>query len=72
MAKKKAEPVITHTEILCRAIESLESEIRNWELRCEGKPGLEEEIKFITSPLRDKRDALLQLYRIETGVEYSG
>ena len=72
MAKKKPEPIITHTEILCRAIGSLEEEIRNWESRCEGKPWLEDEIKLITAPIRDKLDAVMQLYRIETGVDYTG
>lgn len=38
MAKKKQEPMITHTEILSRAIRQMEAELESWETRMAGKP----------------------------------
>lgn len=66
---KKTTPIITHTEILSRAIISLESDIEAWQAQCEGLP---EEIRAemfnkSTEELRAKLETLKTLYRIETG-----
>lgn len=71
MAKKNA-PIITYTEILCRAIKSIDADAKELEGKAAsvpaeiGKPWLEDEM----APLMAKRDALCNLYRIETGTDY--
>lgn len=69
---KKATPIITYTEILNRAIRTVEAEIDEWRRRCSGFPQEEREQMFrrATEVLRSKLDALKEMYRIETGVEY--
>lgn len=71
MAKNK--PIITHTEILVRAIRSIEDEIDNMKKKCEGR--MEEAlVKQICDDYIAERtpklDALKEMYRIEVGVEY--
>lgn len=68
MAKKRPEPIITHAEILCLAIRTIDAEICTWRQRCEGLP--EEYFDNATANLREKREALKQLYLIEVGNEY--
>lgn len=70
MAKTK--PIITHTEILNRAICSIKADIDEWRRRCAGFPQEERDALFnsATELLRAKLDALENMYRIETGAEY--
>lgn len=71
MAKKNV-PTITHTEILCRAIRSLEDEIKGWEKKFENLP-IEQANAFrasVIEPLLPKVEMIKSLYRIETGEEY--
>lgn len=70
---KKTTPIITHTEILNRAIYSVEEEIANWHNKCEGLPQEQKDKMFdyATKELQDKLDALKEMYRIETGTEHS-
>ncbi len=69
---KKTNPIITHTEILNRAIHDIEGEIESWQLRCEGLPEDLREKMFdsSTKELRAKLDAMKTLYSIETGTDY--
>lgn len=53
---------ITHTEILARAAQNIEAEIRTWEAAEIAAP--------MIGPLREKLEAVKTLYRIETGTEY--
>ena len=68
MAKNK--PIINHTKILCYAILHLEDEIATMKKRCEGNPVGEEMLKHFLEQFNPELDALKELYRIETGVEY--
>ena len=68
MAKKRPEPIITHTEIYALAIRTIDEDIKTWRQRCEGLP--EEYFDRATEQLRAKRDVVKELYRIETGTEY--
>lgn len=69
---KKATPIITHIEILNRAIYSIKAEIDEWRDRCKGlaKEQADSYFDATTKELRAKLDALKTLYRIETGVDY--
>lgn len=69
---KKANPIITHTEILNRAIKSIEAEIDEWSGRCKGLPKEQAENYFnaTTKDLREKLETLKTLYRIETGTDF--
>lgn len=60
---------ITYTEILSRAISSVESEIEDWRLKCEGLPLDQRDTLFTTATqeLQGKLKALQTLYYIETG-----
>ena len=58
---------ITHTEILSRAARNIEDEIRQWERRAEAQPDQAAGNDSILTPLRDKLEAVNQLYLIETG-----
>ena len=71
MAKKTA-PIITHTEIYARAIRHVEAEIDKWRSLCADFPQKEREQMFSasTEELRNKLEALKEMYRIETGVDY--
>lgn len=68
----KTTPIITHTEILNRAIHSIENEIGEWRSKCEGLPQDMREQMFnaSTKELAVKLTALKSLYLIETGTEY--
>lgn len=70
MAKTK--PIITHTEILVRAIRSIEKEIDEWRRRCAGFTQEEGEkmLRAATEDLRIKLEAMKEMYIYETGVEY--
>lgn len=67
----KKTPTITHTEILSRAISSIDAEIEVWRLKCEDLPTEQREKMFMvaTGELRAKLEALQTLYSIETGTE---
>lgn len=67
---KKQTPVITHTEILSRAIRSIEQEVYGWRSSCEKLPNGEKFFKEATGDLSAKLTALKDLYRIETGNDY--
>ena len=71
MAKKPA-PVITHTEILVRAIHSIEAEIGEWHNKCANLPKEQRDTLIVagTEGLREKLDVLIEMYRIETGTDY--
>ena len=68
---KKTSPIITHTEILARAANSIKREIDEWRDRCKGLPKEQADTYFdaTTKELREKLDALKTLYRIETGAD---
>ena len=70
MAKKT--PIITHTEIITRAIQSYEAEIDEWRDRCKGFPQDQADSYFeaATKDLREKLDALKIMYRMETGTDF--
>ena len=78
MAKKNT-PIITHTEILCLAIESLKASIREWDENVEKAAGKDVAVQQIVTELRDQNVARLapklaapkQLYKIETGTDYN-
>lgn len=61
---------ITHTEILARAAQNIEAEIRTWEVTVSGNPEAAEIAAPMIGPLREKLEAVKTLYRIETGAEY--
>lgn len=76
---KKTTPIITHAEILVRAIRSFQDEIEELQKKPSYLgPGADEEFKAMTmdmvkslaAPLLQKLEALKELYRIETGTEY--
>jgi len=66
----KATPVITHTEILCRAIRSIEDEIKSQEAQVGAFPGGKELIAAYVNERLSKLEALKEMYRIETGTDY--
>lgn len=63
----KTTPIITHTEILARAIRTLEDEIAEWNNKSDNFP--QELIAKATEEPRAKLEALKTLYRIETGAD---
>lgn len=69
---KKTTPIITHTEILNRAIYSVKAEIADWHNKCQSlpQPLMDEMIAQATTSLQEKLDALKEMYRIETGTNY--
>ena len=72
MAKKNT-PIITHKEIICRAIRSIEEEIETMQKRCEGKtsdPFVKQLLVTYVSERTPKLDALKTMYYYETGTEY--
>lgn len=73
----KNEPILTHTEILCFAIRHLNAEIEDIKRKGESlakRTGNTEMADGITNtliePLTPKLEALLEMYRIETGTDY--
>lgn len=68
---KKTTAIITHTEILSRAIRSIEADIADWRTKCEDLPQAQKDAMFATATkeLREKLETLKTLYRIETGAE---
>ena len=68
---KKTTIIITHTEILSRAIRSVEEDIADWHKKCEGLPLAQKDAmeEAATKELREKLEILKTLYRIETGSE---
>lgn len=70
---KKTTPVITYTEILARAIRSLEAEIDEWRQKFNGNPevSMTGMFEIATAEPREKLDALKILYRIETGSDFN-
>ena len=70
MAKKNNLPIITYTEILSRAIRSIEQEIGEWRARCEKLPDGAQIFEEATADLSAKLATLKDLYRVETGNEY--
>lgn len=73
MARRQTDPIINHTEIYSRAIRNILDEIKSWEDRCKNLPKEERDsiISEFSAPLTPKLDALKELYRIESGNEYS-
>lgn len=67
---KKPTPIITHTEILCRAIRSIEEEIRNQQNYMGGIPECAEMLHAFVDERTPKLEALKEMYRIETGTDY--
>lgn len=67
----KTKPIITHTEILSRAIRSIEADISDWHQKCEALPQAQKDAMeaAATKELREKLEILKTLYRIETGAE---
>lgn len=66
---KKATPIITHTEIVARAIRSIECDITARRSMCESFPKEQRDamIAASTRELNEKLDALKAMYQIETG-----
>lgn len=67
---KQHKPIITHTEILCRAIRSVEGEIKTEKERYTGMPGADDYMERVIAELIGKLDALHKMYYIETGTKY--
>jgi hypothetical protein len=70
---KKTTPVITHAEILSRALRSIEAEIDEWRVRCNGLPKDEAKAYFdaATNELQEKKGALKAMYLIECGTYFT-
>ena len=67
---KKPTPVITHVEVLCRAIRSIEDEIRNQEEALGEIPECKDMLATYIGEREPKLVALKEMYRIETGTDY--
>ena len=67
---KKSTPVITHTEILARAIQSINTEINGWRDKCSGLLDTAALFDSATNELTNKLDALKTMYYFETGTNY--
>ena len=68
--KKKNNPIITHTEIICLAITAVDAQIAEWRDKCPDTPAGFSMFCTATEGLQTKRQALKQLYMFETGTEY--
>ena len=66
----KNKPIITHTEILSRAIASIEQEINTAKEAMENVPECEEMLQKYIDERLPKVEALKKMYRCETGAEY--
>ena len=69
MAKKKNPPIITHTELLCLAAQTLERDIRHWEAACADLPDAEERVGKICARQFLQLGAIRKMYLYETGTE---
>jgi hypothetical protein len=67
---KSPTPTITHVEILCRAIRSIEEEIRAQEEVMGDIPEFEDMLAAYIAEREPKVAALKEMYRVETGNEY--
>lgn len=67
--KTKTTPTITYTEILSRAIRTIEEDIEDWHRKGECLPPEQRDMMISagTKELKEKLEALKTLYRIETG-----
>ena len=65
-------PIITHTEILLRAIASIKREIDEWHNRCECLPQEHRDAALAqaTEQLKRKLNTLEEMYYIETGTDF--
>lgn len=61
--------MITHTEIIARAIRQIDAEIEDWREKTQDLP--ENMFRQVTGDLVTKREELLTLYQIETGTPYN-
>lgn len=68
---KKTNQIITYTEILARAIRSIEDEVAEWHSKGANLPKEHRDtmIAVGTKELTAKLEALKMLYRIETGID---
>ena len=67
---KKVAPIITHVEILSRAIRSVEEEIRRQEELVGDKPEFKDMLVAFVAEREPKLAALKEMYRMETGNDY--
>ena len=69
---RKVTPIITHTEIIARAANSIERELKELRERCNMLPKEQADAYFVMSAkeLVEKLDALKTMYRIETGTDF--
>lgn len=67
---KKTAPIITHVEILSRAIRSIEDEIHNQEEVMGDIPECKDMLAAFIAERAPKLEALKEMYRIETGNDY--
>lgn len=70
----KKPTIITHAEILSRAMDSIKSEIDYWEIEYRNKkrggdPAFNENLKTIIALLYKKLEMLNTMYIFETGIE---
>ena len=63
-------PIITHVEILCRAIRNIEDEIKAQKSVMDGIPECEAMLNAYINERNSKLEALKEMYRIETGTNY--
>jgi hypothetical protein len=69
MARKRPDPVLTHTRLLCLAFNALHDEIKHWADALEGQPNAEEALSQICARQYAEMEAIRQMYFFETGVE---
>lgn len=69
MAKRKPEPIITHTGLLCLAYRALEQDVEYWRSACADLPDAEERVEGICAKQLAQMDAIRTMYKYETGVE---
>jgi len=67
---KKTAPIITHVEILSRAIRSIEDDIRNQEEAMGEIYECKDMLAAYIAEHEPKLAALKEMYRIETGNDY--
>ena len=67
---KKATPIITHVEILSRAIRSIEEEIHSMEEVMGDNPECKDMLAAYIGERTPKLKALKAMYLIETGNDY--